>query len=70
MCIGFSDIPIRNDRTFMGKTFRRNEGRRPKWDKRGNQSHKAREFEEERRKHKFNNPLPYPPRDSQYEQES
>lgn len=30
----------------MGKTFRRNEGRRPKWDKRGGKSHKVREFED------------------------
>lgn len=55
----------------MGKTFRRNEGRRPKWDKRGNQSHKAREFEDEHKKHKFHTPHPYQqPSDSQFEQES
>ena len=32
----------------MGKTFRRNEGRRPKWDKHGQKPRKVREFEEER----------------------
>ena len=34
----------------MGKTFRRNEGRRPKWDKHG-KSRKLREFEEDKFKH-------------------
>lgn len=38
----------------MGKTFRRNEGRRPKWDKRGSKSHKIREFEEDKFKHRPN----------------
>ena len=36
----------------MGKTFRRNDGRRPKWDKRGNKSHKLGEIEEDRFKHR------------------
>jgi hypothetical protein len=36
----------------MGKTFRRNEGRRPKWDKRGNKSHKLRELEDDKFKHR------------------
>jgi len=36
----------------MGKTFRRNEGRRPKWDKHGRKSHKQREYEEEKFKFK------------------
>jgi len=42
----------------VGKTFKRNEGRRPKWDKRGNKSHKVREFEEE--KFKFKPPVHLP----------
>jgi hypothetical protein len=49
----------------MGKTFKRNEGRRPKWDKRGNKSHKVREFEDDKFKHRptFIPPLqtPEPP---------
>lgn len=36
----------------MGRTFRRNEGRRPKWDKSGAKSRKLREFEEEKFKHR------------------
>ncbi len=31
----------------MGKTFKKNEGRRPKWDKRGNKSHKQRDYEDD-----------------------
>lgn len=38
----------------MGKTFRKNDGRRPKWDKRGNKSHKQKEFEG--KKSKFRKP--------------
>lgn len=41
----------------MGKTFRRNEGRYPKWDKKNNKkSRKFRELEEE--KHYGHNPRP------------
>ena len=47
----------------MGKTFRKNEGRRPKWDKFGKKSRKQREFEEEAYKHKHyrvSQPIPEP----------
>lgn len=44
----------------MGKTFRRNDGRRPKWDKRGNKSHKLREIEEDKSKPRPNHQLSPP----------
>jgi len=43
----------------MGKTFRKNEGHRPKWYKRGNKSRKLREFEEDKFKYRPQ-PLPLP----------
>ena len=44
----------------MGRTYRRDEGRRPKWDKRNNnKSHKVREYEEEKFKYRPQN-LPPP----------
>lgn len=46
----------------MGKTFRRNEGRRPKWDKRGKKSHKVREYEDEKYRYRPHI-LPSPPED-------
>jgi len=45
----------------MGKTFRRNEGRRPKWNKRGKKPHKIREFEDERHKKPTHYLPPLPP---------
>lgn len=48
-------MKIKQD-TEMGKTFRRNEGRRPKWDKHGQKSRKLREFEDKR----FNKFKPQP----------
>lgn len=43
----------------MGKTFKRNEGRRPKWDKRGKKSHKQKDFAD--KKSKFRPSTPSPP---------